>query len=436
MRALVEILAAILMIGGAGIVALAALGVARLTDPFMRMHAAAKAGAAGAGLLLLGAGLAFGTPAALLTALAAVAFLLLTAPLASHALGRAAYIAGAPLGVASLSDALSGVLHRKVFDIDPARTVRPRTVRAPIPEETAMSAIPEFRRSADPAPRGGAEADPAALRRILVYLVGGPAQRAAAAEAMRLAAPAGAAVTGLSGAGLEARSWRGPLPVGGAHWAAWLASRSLARMREAAATALGEFEAVAAAHPGVRAAARHEEGSARELAVLLAGQDLVVVPAGIGPHGVESHPGHEIAATLAGARVAPVLRVRQLPDPVRGVLLVVGSSLRCGSLAAGLLRIGLWSAAPVSILPVADYRRGVREMVEAQAELLREHGRRVAVMAPIDLDFEVDDLRARLAFFDAAVVPCLSTRYGGFFDTVRNCAFETTAETVPLVLLP
>jgi hypothetical protein len=207
-------------------------------------------------------------------------------------------------------------------------------------------------------------------------------------------------------------------------------------MREGAAAALHEFEAVAKAHPHIRAAARHEEAPPRELATLLAGQDLIVVPAGVGPHGAESHPGYETAAGLARARVASVLRVQRRPAVVRGVLLVVGSTRGCGSLAAGLLRTGFWAAAPVSILPVAEYRRGVREMVEAQAELLRAHGRRVAVMAPVDLDFEVEELRARLGFFDAAVVPCLSTRYGGFLDSIRNCAFETTAETVPLILLP
>jgi hypothetical protein len=240
----------------------------------------------------------------------------------------------------------------------------------------------------------------------------------------------------LSGAGLEPRNWRGPLPLGGATWADWLASRSRAHMREAAATALAEFQDVAAANPQVETVARHEEAAPGELLRLLAGQDLVIVPAGVGPHGPEVYPGHETAAALARGRIAPVLRVRRRPASVRGVLVVVGSSDGCGGLAAGLLRSGLWPAAPVSILPVADYRRGVREMVEAQADLLRAHGRRVAVMAPVDLDAEVDDLRARLAFFDAAVVSGLSTRYGGFFDSVRTCAFETTADTVPLILLP
>lgn len=436
MSAVVEVLAALLLIGGAGIVALAALGVARLTDPFMRMHAAAKAGAAGAGLLLLGAGLALGTPGALLTALAAVVFLLLTAPIASHALGRAAYVAGAPLGAASMADALSGVLHRKVFDIDPARTLRTRPMRAPSPEETPMSAIPEFKRPAVPVQQEQPATEPVVLRRLLVCLVGGPAQSAATVAAMRLAGSADAAVTGLSGAGLEPRIWRGALPVGGAYWADWLASRSRARMREQAAAALGEFEAIAAGHQGLRAVARHEESSAREVATLLAGQDLVVVPAGIGPHGPESEPAHEIAAALAEARVAPVLRVRRYPDRVQSVVLVVGASSRSAALAAGLLRSGLWPTAAVAILPLADARLGVHEMAEAQAQLLRDHGRRVAVLAPLEPGSEPQELRARLAAFDAAVVPCLSTCYAGVFDSIRNCAFETTAETVPLILLP
>jgi monovalent cation/proton antiporter MnhG/PhaG subunit len=438
MRTAVEILAALLLVGGGAIVAMAALGVARLTDPFMRMHAATKAGVVGAGLLLLGAGLAFGTPGALMTSLAAVAFLVLTAPLASHALGRAAYVSGAPLGAASVADALSGVLHRKVFDIDPARTTRPRPAREPLLKDTAMSAIPEFRRAADMAPQGRQAADPVAIRRILCCLVGGgPAQAEATAEAIALARGAGAQLVGLSGAGQSAREWRGPLGVGGAFWSEWLASRSRARMRENAATALQHFQEATSAEPGLNAQARHEEAEPRALAQLLAGHDLVVLPAGAGPHGFACDPRDEIASGLARARVVPVLRVaRRPPGPVREVILLVGSSEACGALAAGLLRSGLWSQAAISIQPVADDRRGVRAMVEAQVELLRAHGRRVAILPSVDLDFEAPDLRARLVRYDAAVMSCLSTRHGGFMDSIRNCAHEVTAETVPVTLLP
>ncbi len=437
MRAAIEVLAAVLLIGGAGVVALAALGVARLTDPFMRMHAATKAGVAGAGLLLLGTGLAFGTPGALATAFAAVAFLVLTAPLASHALGRAAYVAGAPLGAASLTDALAGVLQRNVFDIDPARTARTWPAREPLPKDTAMSAIPEFRRPADPASRAQIAAEPVALRRILCCLVGGPAQPEATAEAVALARAAGAQLVGLSGAGQSTREWRGPLGVGGAFWSEWLATRSRARMRENAAAALQHFHEAIAGAPGLDALARHEEAAPRDLARLLAGHDLVVLPSGAGPHGLACDLRDEIASGLARARVAPVLRVaRRAARPVQEVILVVGASEACGALAAGLLRSGLWPQAVVSIQPVADDRRGVRAMVDAQAELLRAHDRRVVVLPSVDLDFEAPDLRARLVRYDAAVMSCLSTLQGGVLDSIRSCAHEVTAETVPVTLLP
>lgn len=437
MSALREVLAALLLVGGATVVALAALGVARLPDPFSRMHAAAKAGVAGAGLLLVGAGLAFGTAGALLTAIATVGFLVLTAPVASHALGRAAYVAGAPLGAASVADAMSGVLDRHVFDIDPARTVRPSPAARTMPQgDLAMSAIPEFRRPADPAIRNAPGVEPATLHRVLCCLVGGPHQPEATEQAFVLAESAGARLTGLSGAGLEPRAWRGPLPVGGAFWADWLTSRSRQRIRENCAEALQDFQQRAAAAPDLDVAARHEEGSAADLVRTLSGHDLVVLPAGMGPHGVECAPGDEIAASLARARLIPVVRVRRRLVDVRSILIVVGSSPACGVLAARFLKTGLWPAAALSILPVADYRPKVAEAVEAQADLLRSSGRSVRVLSSLNLDFEVEDLKPVLATCDAAVMSCLSTRYGGFFDMVRNCAYETVADSVPVVLLP
>jgi hypothetical protein len=121
---------------------------------------------------------------------------------------------------------------------------------------------------------------------------------------------------------------------------------------------------------------------------------------------------------------------------VREVVLVVGASEACGALAARLLRSGVWPSAALSILPVADHRPVVRAMVDAQAELLRAHGRAVRILPAVDLDFEAPDLRARLTRFDATVMSCLSTRHGGFFDSIRNCAHEVAAETVPVTLLP
>jgi multicomponent Na+:H+ antiporter subunit G len=73
---------------------LAAIGILRLPDLYTRMHAASKAGTMGSGLMLLAIALVALESAVTLRAIAAVLFLLLTAPVSAHLLARAAYSAG------------------------------------------------------------------------------------------------------------------------------------------------------------------------------------------------------------------------------------------------------------------------------------------------------------------------------------------------------
>ena len=299
-----------------------------------------------------------------------------------------------------------------------------------------MIAMPGFQRPDAPSMHEASLAGAARPRRILCCLLGGPTQRATTEVAFDLARGTGARLTGLSGAGLQPLAWRGPLPVGGAFWAEWLAARSRQRLRQDCAASLDEFQAAAACAPEVEAVARHEEAAGEPLTRLLAGHDLAVLPAGIGPNGTPCEPGAEVTASLARTRLLPVLRVRRRPLDVRSLVLLVGASPACGVGAAGLLRSGLWPAAAVSVLPVADYRPGVAAGVTEQVDLLRRHGRKVTVLPSIELEFEAEELRRMLAHHQAAVVSCLSGRHGGFLDGVRNCAFETAAETVPLLLLP
>jgi multicomponent Na+:H+ antiporter subunit G len=72
----------------------AALGILRMPDLLMRMHAGTKAGTLGAGLLLLASAIGLGDSGAAVRAGAAIVFLLLTAPVAAHLIGRAAYRSG------------------------------------------------------------------------------------------------------------------------------------------------------------------------------------------------------------------------------------------------------------------------------------------------------------------------------------------------------
>ena len=72
----------------------AAIGILRLPDLYTRMHAASKAGTLGSGLALLAIAIFSLEGSVVLRAVAGFVFFLLTAPVASHLLARAAYVAG------------------------------------------------------------------------------------------------------------------------------------------------------------------------------------------------------------------------------------------------------------------------------------------------------------------------------------------------------
>ena len=86
-----EIITALFLIFGSLFSFVAALGMLRLPDTVIRMHAATKAGTLGTGLILIGVVFYYAELGITLRALAAITFLLLTAPVAAHLIGRAAY---------------------------------------------------------------------------------------------------------------------------------------------------------------------------------------------------------------------------------------------------------------------------------------------------------------------------------------------------------
>jgi multicomponent Na+:H+ antiporter subunit G len=90
------IMAAFVLLGGF-FCFVAGLGVLRLPDVLMRMHASTKAGTLGSGLILVAVAIYFGDLATITRAVAAILFLLITAPVAAHMIGRAAFRVGVPL---------------------------------------------------------------------------------------------------------------------------------------------------------------------------------------------------------------------------------------------------------------------------------------------------------------------------------------------------
>lgn len=109
-----QVLAGLLVLGGAFFCFVAALGIVRLQDVLIRMHASSKAGTLGAGMILLAVAVHFADVSIVARALAAIAFLVVTAPVASHMIGRAAYASGIRLWKGTVVDEAVGVLvHRR-----------------------------------------------------------------------------------------------------------------------------------------------------------------------------------------------------------------------------------------------------------------------------------------------------------------------------------
>lgn len=82
---------------GSLFILLAGVGLVRMPDLFLRVSASTKAATLGVGATLLGVALYFGDFATFIRAGAIIVFLLLTAPVAAHLIGRAAYQDGVPL---------------------------------------------------------------------------------------------------------------------------------------------------------------------------------------------------------------------------------------------------------------------------------------------------------------------------------------------------
>jgi multicomponent Na+:H+ antiporter subunit G len=106
MDGVLSVLSSALMLLGAVLGLIGAIGVVRLPDSYTRMHSASKAGALGAALILAGVAAA-SEGAFALAALFAMVVLLATAPLAAHAMARAAYRAGITPQTGPLGDALA-----------------------------------------------------------------------------------------------------------------------------------------------------------------------------------------------------------------------------------------------------------------------------------------------------------------------------------------
>jgi multicomponent Na+:H+ antiporter subunit G len=104
-----EILISILLIVGAFFMLVAGLGILRMPDLFLRMSCSTKAATIGVGTLLLTLALYFANLGVATRALATISFILLTAPVGAHRIGRIAYLVGVSLWEGTIRDELKGI---------------------------------------------------------------------------------------------------------------------------------------------------------------------------------------------------------------------------------------------------------------------------------------------------------------------------------------
>ncbi|ADZ71378.1 monovalent cation/H(+) antiporter subunit G [Polymorphum gilvum] len=107
MNALIDILVGCGLVVGAAFALVASIGILRLQDVYMRMHAASKAGTLGSGLMLLALALHAGDLGVITRAVAGVIFFVLTAPVSAHLLATASYKVGYRPCAATRIDALA-----------------------------------------------------------------------------------------------------------------------------------------------------------------------------------------------------------------------------------------------------------------------------------------------------------------------------------------
>lgn len=112
-------LAAAMVLAGGGclFMLLAGVGLLRMPDLLTRMHASSKAATLGAALVVAAVAVALWDGAIALRALLVSLFLLITAPVAAHAIARAGYISGVPLAEETVLDDLAGRYDKETHEL-------------------------------------------------------------------------------------------------------------------------------------------------------------------------------------------------------------------------------------------------------------------------------------------------------------------------------
>ncbi|MFG6666910.1 monovalent cation/H(+) antiporter subunit G [Halomonas sp. HNIBRBA4712] len=103
---MIEFIKGALLLVGSLFILLAAIGLLRLPDLLTRMHATTKAAALGVILIMLASAMHFAEVGVVARSFAIILFILMTAPVAAHVIGRAGYFVGSKLWSGTVKDEL------------------------------------------------------------------------------------------------------------------------------------------------------------------------------------------------------------------------------------------------------------------------------------------------------------------------------------------
>ena len=109
---MIEIIIGILATFGALFVLFAAIGLIRMPDTYLRISVTTKAVTLGVGLILVAAAIYFDNLSVTSRVLAIILFIILTAPVGAHLIGRASYLLEMPLWKKTKKDELKGKYKR------------------------------------------------------------------------------------------------------------------------------------------------------------------------------------------------------------------------------------------------------------------------------------------------------------------------------------
>ncbi len=116
---MIDILIGTLCTIGAVAILIAAVGILRMPDFYLRLSVTVKAATLGGGLLLLSAAFYFPDEVSVTTkALAIIFFLVLTAPVAAHLIARTAYLIKTDQWKGTIQDDLAGKYDEETHELE------------------------------------------------------------------------------------------------------------------------------------------------------------------------------------------------------------------------------------------------------------------------------------------------------------------------------